>query len=776
MAWKLRPAMTIKVVLPALASLVVVLPPTFAATIEYSTTNLTSDSPERGAGLGGAVLIADDGLVAGAPSRGPGALHIFTPGAGGELVESRYSPPGLATDAEFGSSIALADGRLVVGAPRDDNSPLPPPDGEDEPRPRPGAVYVLTPDGVGGYSHQKLLASDGADSDGFGWAVTTDGAALVIGAVVNSTLNSGSGAAYRFEPDGEGGYVETHKFSPEGLGDSALFGSALAAAEGTIFVSAPQDSFFDDSRGEVPAGRVYIFEPDGDGGYIESSIDSPVVCEFSGFGQALDASATHLLVGSPGGCNYFSGSAQLFERSPDQSYSPVGRFWVSDLDAFDSFGASVALDGAVVYATAASQYDDSLGESFPSVTRFDPDGVGGFLQTTIRPDGLREDDRFGSSMSVAGGTIIVGASGHTQGPGLDGAGLVSIITPVDVVAPTVTGVVTPTPNAAGWLDQPATITWSAVDPDPSSGLRDPLPPDTAATAEGIMVYTSAEVCDMAGNCATGSVEVSIDLTDPELELNAPADGSTIPEDEYVEPTCIASDTPSGLAENCVLEVVEVSSNPSGRVLTATAVATDRAGRRVERSSTYTVGQDEPGPTCEGLPATIVGTEGNDRLFGTPGNDVIVALGGNDRVQGGGGDDTICLGEGRDTANGGDGADRILGGPGRDAISGGRGDDDLDGGAENDRIFGQDGIDVVSGGDGNDTINGGRGDDDLNGDAGRDRVIGGSGNDGIAGGDDNDRLFGQNGDDAIDGGLGYDVANGGRGTDQCIGEVMTSCEA
>ncbi|HEY0398453.1 MAG TPA: hypothetical protein VGF00_08705, partial [Acidimicrobiia bacterium] len=42
------------------------------------------------------------------------------------------------------------------------------------------------------------------------------------------------------------------------------------------------------------------------------------------------------------------------------------------------------------------------------------------------------------------------------------------------------------------------------------------------------------------------------------------------------------------------------------------------------------------PTCLGLPATIVGTMGNDVLNGTPGNDVIIGLGGDDTINGLGG--------------------------------------------------------------------------------------------------------------------------------------------
>ena len=71
------------------------------------------------------------------------------------------------------------------------------------------------------------------------------------------------------------------------------------------------------------------------------------------------------------------------------------------------------------------------------------------------------------------------------------------------------------------------------------------------------------------------------------------------------------------------------------------------------------------PKCDGRPATIVGTNGNDTIKGTPGADVIVAKGGKDKVDGRGGADRICGGGGNDIIKGSRGNDRLFGDGGTD---------------------------------------------------------------------------------------------------------------
>lgn len=122
-------------------------------------------------------------------------------------------------------------------------------------------------------------------------------------------------------------------------------------------------------------------------------------------------------------------------------------------------------------------------------------------------------------------------------------------------------------------------------------------------------------------------------------------------------------------------------------------------------------------TCEGIAATIVGTEGDDHLLGTAGDDVIVGLGGNDLIESADGNDTLCGGDGNDILIAGQGNDRLFGDAGNDDLRGETGKDHLDGGPDNDGL---------RGGPGDDDLTGQTGDDALLGETGADQCDGVSG--------------------------------------------------
>ncbi len=81
---------------------------------------------------------------------------------------------------------------------------------------------------------------------------------------------------------------------------------------------------------------------------------------------------------------------------------------------------------------------------------------------------------------------------------------------VDTVAPVVTGTLSEAANTAGWHRLPFQVVWATDDPGAS------VPPATLVNIEGVgRVVTSSPSCDTAGNCASGTVTVSLDVSAPD---------------------------------------------------------------------------------------------------------------------------------------------------------------------------------------------------------------------------------------------------------------------
>ncbi len=77
----------------------------------------------------------------------------------------------------------------------------------------------------------------------------------------------------------------------------------------------------------------------------------------------------------------------------------------------------------------------------------------------------------------------------------------------------------------------------------------------------------------------------------------------------------------------------------------------------------------PAVSCDGMRATIVGTDGDDVIGGTDGRDVIAGRGGSDIIDAGTGGDIVCGGDGADVLSGDAGMDVVLGGAGNDSLDG-----------------------------------------------------------------------------------------------------------
>ena len=172
-----------------------------------------------------------------------------------ETVQLKAS--GQAANANFGRSVAVDGGTIVVGASGDQNTV-----GGAEVST--GSAYVFTEpsngwaDGSVVTETAKLTASDGADSDQFGRSVAVDGNTIVVGAHQNDDDGTDSGSIYVFikPTNGWTDTTGTVKLTAANAATGDRFGIALALDGDTALVAAPRNDANDDDD----AGSAYVFD------------------------------------------------------------------------------------------------------------------------------------------------------------------------------------------------------------------------------------------------------------------------------------------------------------------------------------------------------------------------------------------------------------------------------------------------------------------------------------------------------------------------------------
>ncbi len=234
-------------------------------------------------------------------------------------------------------------------------------------------------------------------------------------------------------------------------------------------------------------------------------------------------------------------------------------------------------------------------------------------------------------------------------------------------------------------------------------------------AAGATLTYAIEVDNLGPNAATG-VTVTDQLPRSVDFVSATASGGQCGL-KGRKVTCALGTVPFAAGMYATARQVTIAVIPR-QVGTITNTATVKGGEKdpvkANDKATATTLVSGPARTCRGVPATIVGTRGNDVLVGSGSSDVVVSFGGDDTIYAFSGRDLVCAGPGRDYAGGGTAADRLIGGSGTD------------------RLVGRGGPDAVRGGAGNDVLKGNRGDDRLRGGSGFDRCRGGSGRDSLRG--------------------------------------------
>ncbi len=247
---------------------------------------LMANDGEAGDHFGISVAISGDTAVVGAygddhNGTDSGSAYVFVQNGTGWVQMAKLVANDGAADDHFGHSVAISGDTAVVGAPYDDDKGI-----------YSGSAYVFVCDGTGCEQMAKLVANDGAVGDLFGISVAISGETALVGAYDDDDKGQASGSAYVFTRNGTG-WVQTAKLVASDGASDDNFGFSVAISGDTALVGAPND----DDKG-TNSGSVYVFVRNGIGWVQMAKLKTNDGAAFDYFGRSIDISGDTVVAGA----------------------------------------------------------------------------------------------------------------------------------------------------------------------------------------------------------------------------------------------------------------------------------------------------------------------------------------------------------------------------------------------------------------------------------------------------------------------------------------------
>jgi len=290
----------------------------------------------------------------------------------------------------FGCSDSISGDYAIAGADYDDDK------GANS-----GSAYIFRWDGTAWVQQQKLLASDGAAGDCFGGSVSISGDLAIVGAYGD---DSDRGSAYIFKRDGTT-WVQQQKLIASDGAAKDYFGYPVSISGDYAIVGA-----FAGDGNVSNSGSAYIFKRNGETWSQQQKLTASDGADYDRFGTSVSISGDYAIVGAHYGDGNVSnsGSAYIFKRN-GESWSQQQKLTASDGAAEDYFGHSVSISGD--YAIVGAFLDDDKGDGSGSAYIFRWDGTAWVQQQKLLASDGAAGDEFGYSVSISGDYAIVGAYG-----------------------------------------------------------------------------------------------------------------------------------------------------------------------------------------------------------------------------------------------------------------------------------------------------------------------------------------------------------------------------
>ena len=320
----------------------------------------------------------------------------------------------------FGSSIAISNNTLVVGAYGESSLSKGEPENNDYEYA--GATYVFVKSGDAWVEQAYLKAPNPYSRGFFGAKVAIDGDVIVVGARGES---GDAGRAYVFTRS-DGQWDEGTQLQGSNTESDDFFGSSVAIRGETIVIGAVLESSQatgvndyanKDDNSNLACGATYVFVKK-NGLWEEQAYLKPFSSQnVVHFGTAVAIDNETIVVGASGE-NDYQGAAYVFYRSNNQWFEQA---YLSALngDQHDFFGISVSICsdliaiGAIGESSSATEINvhsnNNEANDSGAVYIFLKNGSNWTQEAYLKPSNSISGNHFGDSLTLLENNLLVGA-------------------------------------------------------------------------------------------------------------------------------------------------------------------------------------------------------------------------------------------------------------------------------------------------------------------------------------------------------------------------------
>ena len=300
-----------------------------------------------------------------------GSAYVFKRTGTSWVEEAKLLPSDGAAGDRFGVSVSVYGDYVVVGAWLDDDK------GTDS-----GSAYVFKRSGTSWAEEEKLLASDGAEFDNFGSSISIYGDYVFVGAVGDNDNGRRSGSVYVFKRTSTG-WAEEAKLLPSDGATEDWFGWSVSISGNYAVVGARLDG----DNGNR-SGSAYVFKRTSAGWAEEAKILASDGAADDQFGVSVSISGDYAVVGAffHDDSGDRSGSAYFFKRT-STSWAEEAKILASDGAVLDLFGRSVSISGDYAIVGAPLDTDNGIRSGSAYLYKFttSPGSIAGTVNDEVGP-------------------------------------------------------------------------------------------------------------------------------------------------------------------------------------------------------------------------------------------------------------------------------------------------------------------------------------------------------------------------------------------------------